>query len=185
MPDDLKITSGLLYQGVLVFALMDVVFVSLLVWRVREGTFRRLKWHLVAAAALVWWGIWMWAIGNFWESVYSYVFPAWARTWAPWIAFAAAGGVTLGLWKLTLRIRRNVVLTFCLMGGSLGVLTHLWAVYRGIVTKPPMLQGASPLGAVVIAFFEFIFYWCVILTLATVMDWAWKGVKAVSKVATR
>lgn len=171
MPPDIKITTELLYMGALGFALLDAVFVSLLVWRVKEETFRGLKWLLVVCAALVWFGIWSWAIGNFWETVYSYVFPAWAQTWVPWIALVVAGLVALGLWSLTIHIKRNVVLTFCLIGGIIGSLTHIWAVYRGIVTKPPMLQGASPLGAVVMAFFEYIFYWCVILTLATVMDW--------------
>jgi hypothetical protein len=35
-----------------------------------------------------------------------------------------------------------------------------------------MLQGASPLAAVIFAFFEYLIYWCVILTLAVVIDWA-------------
>lgn len=185
MPPDIKITTELLYQGTLVFALADAVFVSLLVWRMKEETFRRLKWPLSIVAALVWLGIWSWAIGNFWGTVYSYVFPAWARTWIPWFAFTTAGIVTLALWQLTARIRWNAILTFCLMGGLIGSLTHIWAVFRGIVTKPPILQGASPLGAVVIAFFEYIFYWCVILTLAGVMNWAWNGVKTMSMGGTR
>jgi hypothetical protein len=171
MPADFKITTDLLYRGALVFALMDAVYIPLLMRRVSEDSFRRLKWALVISAALVWWGIWSWAIGNFWETVYSYVFPAWAQTWAPWIAFVGAGVVALVLWLLTVRLNRKPVLTFCLLGGVLGSLTHIWAVYRGIVTKPPMLQGASPLGAVIIAFFEYIFYWCTILLLAKIMDW--------------
>jgi hypothetical protein len=171
MPPDIKITTGLLYKGALVFALMDAVYIPLLLWRIKEETFLRMKWSIVIAAALVWFGIWSWAIGNFWETVYSYVFPAWAQTWVPWIALVVAGLVALVLWSLTIHIKRNVILTFCLMAGIIGSLTHIWAVYRGIVTKPPMLQGASPLGAITIAFFEYIFYWCVILTLATGMDW--------------
>jgi hypothetical protein len=171
MPTDIKITTELLYKGALVFALMDAVYVPLLVWRVNEETFRRLKWLLVIAAASVWYGIWAWAIGNYWETVYSYVFPMWARTWVPWIAFVVAGAVALGLWRVTIRIKRYFIVTFCLMGGALGSLTHIWAVYRGIVTKPPMLQGASPLAAIVIAFFEFMFYWCTILAAAKIVDW--------------
>ena len=171
MPPHIKITTELLYKGALGFALMDAVFVSLLIWRVKEETFHRLKRRLVIAAALVWFGIWSWAIGNFWETVYSYVFPPWAQTWVPWIAFVAAGLVALGLWTLSLRSKANPIIIYCLFGGVLGSLTHIWAVYRGIVTMPPMLQGASPLGAVVIAFFKYIFYWCVILTIATIMDW--------------
>lgn len=178
MPTDIKITTELLYQGALVFALMDAVYIPLLVWRVSEDSFRRLKWALALSAALVWWGIWSWAIGNFWETVYRYVFPLWTQTWAPWIAFVGAGAIALVLWLLTVRLNRKLVLTFCLLGGVLGSLTHIWAVYRGIVTKPPMLQGASPLGAVVIAFFEYIFYWCTILLLAAIMDWARMKLKA-------
>ncbi|MGZ9224510.1 MAG: hypothetical protein ACXW4M_03035 [Anaerolineales bacterium] len=175
MPVDLKITTELLYKGALVFALMDAIYIPLLIWRVSEGTFRRLKWPLVIAAALVWYGIWAWAIGKFWETVYSYVFPAWAQTWVPWIAFVVAGSVALGLWMLAIRIKWNLILTFCLMGGVIGSLTHIWAVHRGIVTTPPMLQGASPLAAVVIAFFEYIFYWCTILAIAKGMDWMQRG----------
>jgi hypothetical protein len=171
VPADIKITTELLYKGALVFALMDTVYVPLLIWRVSDEVFRRLKWMLVISAALVWFGIWSWAIGNFWDTVYSYVFPAWAQTWIPWIALFSAGVVALCLWTLTIRSKRNFVLSFCLMGGVIGSLTHIWAVYRGVVTKPPMLQGASPLAAIVIAFFEYIFYWCTILVLAKIMDW--------------
>jgi hypothetical protein len=171
MSTDIKITTELLYKGALMFVLMDAVYIPLLMRLVSEDSFRRMKWMLVISAALVWWGIWSWAIGNFWETVYSYVFPPWAQTWMPWIAFFAAGAIALVLWLVTVRLNRKLVLTFCLLGGVLGSLTHIWAVYRGIVTKPPMLQGASPLGAVVIAFFEYIFYWCTILLLAKIMDW--------------
>jgi hypothetical protein len=171
MPTDFKITTALLYQGALVFALMDAIYIPLLVWRVREKTFRRMKWPLVIAAALVWWGVWLWAIGNFWETVYSYVFPTWGQAWIPVIAFFVAGVVALGLWTIAGRSRWNSVLVYCLLGGALGSLTHIWAVIRGIVTNPPMLQGASPLAAVIIAFFEYIFYWCTILAVAKIMDW--------------
>lgn len=171
MPADVKITTELLCRGMLIFALMDVIFVSLLVWRVKSGSFLRQKWTLALAAAFVWFGIWRWAIGNFWETVYAYVFPAWGQVWIPVIAFFAAGGSAVGLWMLAVRSRWNPVLVYCLLGGLLGSLTHLWAVFRGVVTKPPMLQGASPLAAIVFAFFEYIFYWCVILFLATILTW--------------
>lgn len=171
MLSDFKITTQLLYQGALVFALMDAVYISLLVWRVSGDVFHRLKWNLVVAAAVIWFGIWSWAIGNFWETVYTYVFPAWAQTWVPWIAFIAAGLFAWILWTLAIQTKAKAIPVYCLLSGILGSLTHLWAVTRGIVTKPPMLQGASPLSAMTIAFFEYIFYWCVILTLAVFADW--------------
>jgi len=171
MPADIKISTELLYKGALVFALMDAVYVSLLTWHVSDESFRRLKWPLVISAALVWYGIWAWAIGNFWVTVYSYVFPAWAQIWVPWIACVVAGISAFILWTLAIQTKLKVVPVYCFLSGALGSLTHIWAVYRGIVTKPPMLQGASPLAAVVIAFFEYIFYWCTILMLAKIMDW--------------
>ncbi len=174
MTGDIIITTGLLYKSALIFALIDAIYVPLLVWRVNVDSFRKLKWALVISAALVWWGIWSWAIGNFWETVYVYVFPAWSRTWNPWIALVAGGVGALGLWAISLRIKGKPVLAFLLLGGALGSLTHLWAVYRGVVTKPPMLQGASPLAAVIFAFFEYLLYWCAILTLAKIFDWVRK-----------
>ena len=171
MPTDINITTELLYKGALIFALMDAIYVPLLARGVSKEAFHKLKWTLVITAALVWYGIWSWAIGNYWEAVYSYVFPAWIAKWIPRIAFVAAGAAMLGLWSVAIRIRWNPVLTYCLLGGALGSLTHIWAVQRGIVTKPPMLQGASPLAAVVIAFFEYMFYWCTILIFARVIDW--------------
>jgi hypothetical protein len=174
---DFKITTELLYKSTLVFALMDTIYVPLLVWRVREESFRRLRWNLVVAAAVIWFGIWSWAIGNFWETVYSYVFPTWAQTWVPWIAFFSAGAVAFLFWTLAIHSRLKPVPVYCLLSGILGSLTHAWAVTRGIVTRPPVLQGASPLGAIVIAFFEYIFYWCVILTLAALADWVQTAIK--------
>ena len=172
MPVELKITTEILLKGALFFALVDVVYVPLLVWRVRKETFQRMRWPLAIVAAFVWYGIWAWAIGNFWETIYRYVFPAWGQTWIPLIAIIVAAAVAPGLWTLALRFKGNPVLIFCLLGGALGILTHIWAVYRGIVTLPPMLQGASPLAAVVIAFFEYMFYWCTILVIAALIDWA-------------
>jgi hypothetical protein len=170
MSTDIKITTEILYKGALLFAVIDAVFVPLLIWRIDAETFRRLKASLVIAAALVWFAIWSWAIGKYWETVYSYVFPTWTQTWVPWIALIVAGIVALGLRAFALQLKSNAVLAYCLFGGMIGSLTHIWAVHLGIVTKPPMLQGASPLAAVVIAFFEFMFYWCIILIVAKIID---------------
>ena len=76
LPEDFKITTEMLWQGALFFALIDIIFGSLLVWRIGSGLFHQVKWVLVVLAGLIWLGIWGWAIGNFWETVYRYVFPA-------------------------------------------------------------------------------------------------------------
>ena len=173
LPEDFKITTEMLWHGALLFALTDAVFVPLLVWRIGSDLFHQVKWGLVVSAGFVWFGIWSWAIGNFWETVYSYVFPTWGRYLIPPAFGLLMALVALGLWTLALWPRLNPVVGYCLFGGLWGVLTHIWAIYRGIVTKPPMLLGASPVAAVVIAFFEYMFYWCVILSLSVLVRWGW------------
>lgn len=64
------------------------------------------------------------------------------------------------------RLPGRPVVSFCLFVGAWGLLTHLWAVLRGIVDPLPMLRSPGPLAAVVIAVLEFIFYGCILLGLA-------------------
>lgn len=168
-PEDIQITTELLFQGALFFALVDVVFISVLTWRIPPDSFRRVKWVQVVVAGIIWFGIWGWAIVNFWETVYAYVFPAWGQYLIPPVFGLLMAAVARGLWVLALRFRQHPVLGYTLLGGLWGVCTHIWAVYRGIVEKPPMLQGTSPVAVVVIAFFEYMFYWCIILSLSALI----------------
>ena len=54
------------------------------------------------------------------------------------------------------------------------MITHIWAIYRGILAKPPMLQGVSPVAAAIMPIFEFIFYWCIILSVAWLLQHSWQ-----------
>lgn len=181
IPEDIQITNNILLQGALVFALMDVVFVPILVWRIKLEQFQKIKWISFIVAGIIWFGIWQWAIGNFWESVYIHVFPAWGRPWIPAAFGLFNATIGLCLWALALRTRLNPTLSYCFLGGLWGILTHIWAVYRGVVEKPPMLQGASPVAAVIIAFFEYMFYWCVILSLSALLHWGWTSLRSKAK----
>jgi hypothetical protein len=80
---------------------------------------------------------------------------------------------------LALRLPGNAVVNFCLLGGLWGMITHIWAVARGLVEKPPMLQGVNPVAAVVIAGFEFMFYWCIMLSIASLLLRGWEWLKSV------
>ena len=78
--------------------------------------------------------------------------------------------VALLIWRLSLRGSPGPpVLNFCILGGLWGMVTHIWAITRGLLEKPPMLRAASPVAAAVMPFFEFMFYWCVILTVSSVL----------------
>ena len=178
LPPDIKVTSEVLWRGTLIFALIDLGFVPLLAWRIKPTRFRQLKWALVVTAAIFWSMLWTWAFDNFWDSVYRYFFPDWARGLVPPFYGLLFAVLVLISWWGALRFSSNPVVGFCLFGGLWGMVTHVWAVYRGIVDKPPMLQGASPVAAVVIAIFELMLYWCIILSVAGLLWRSWQWAKS-------
>ncbi len=172
LPGDGKITTEILLTGALIFAVLDALLLPLLAWRIKRARFVQSRWALVTLTALFWFGVWSAVLAYFWDTVYSYVFPAWMRPVIPPVYGAAFGGLNLGFWWLAQRGRFHPVIVFCLLGGGWGMVTHTLAVQLGIVSKPPVLQGASPLAAVVIAAFEFTFYWCIITGTGTLAQLA-------------
>jgi hypothetical protein len=164
--NDLKVTSEILWRGALLFAVIDLVFVPILIKIVKPAEFFKMKWHLVIIMALFFFFLFGFIVSFiFWDSVYSYVFPSWARWIIPplyGLLFSMAG---LFFWWIGSCSPKGQVIIFCLLGGLWGVLTHILAISRGILDKPPMLIGASPVAALTIAAFEFIFYWCICLTI--------------------
>jgi hypothetical protein len=177
MTPELKVTTALLWRATLIFALIDAGFVPLLARRIKPERLRQLKWTLAATMVIFWSALWTWVFYSFWESVYHYFFPEWARWLLPPVYGLLFAAVGLVFWWLALRLPGNAVATFCLLGGLWGMITHIWAVTRGLVDKPPMLQGVDPVAAVVIAGFEFMFYWCIMLSIASLMQRGWKWSK--------
>lgn len=169
--NEIKVTTEILLKGALIFALIDIVFVTILTKLIKPEDLYRMKWKLVVFMAFFF-CILFGAIVSiiFWDSVYSYVFPKWAR----WIIPPSYGLLfaTIGLffWWLAFRLPTNAVMNFCILGGLWGITTHIWAIYHGILEKPPRLQGASQVAAIIIATFEFIFYWCVCLGLISLLE---------------
>lgn len=157
---DLKVTTEILWKGALAFALIDILMVSVLTRTVSTDIFRRLNFHLPLFMALFFsllFGIVVSMI--FWDTVYGYLFPAIARWIIPpayGILFAFVG---ILFYRLSLYLHFKPVLVFCLLGGLWGFLTHLLAIHRGVLEKPPMLRGTSPAAALTLTTFEFIFYW--------------------------
>jgi hypothetical protein len=169
--DEIKVTTAVLLKGALFFVLFDSVLITILARIVKSEDLLRLKWKLVGFMGLFFFLLFG-SIASiiFWDSVYSYVFPLWARWIMPPVYGLLFAAVGLFFWWLAFRLHGNPVITFCLLGGTWGIVTHLWAIYRGIMVKPPMLQGASPAAAVLIATFEFIFYWCVCLSIVSLSE---------------
>jgi hypothetical protein len=163
---DLKVTSEILWRGASLFAVIDLVFVSVIIKIIKPSDLFNMKWTLVIVMALFFTFLFGFITSFlFWDSVYIYVFPSWARWIIPPIYGSLFSMAGLIFWCIASRSPRSQVIIFCLLGGLWGVITHILAIHRGILDKPPMLIGASPFAALTIAAFEFIFYWCICLTI--------------------
>jgi hypothetical protein len=164
--NDIKVTTEILLKGALVFALIDIVFVGILTKFIRHGDLYKMKWKLVSIMAIFFCLLFGLIVSiMFWDSVYSYVFPSRARWIIPPVYGLLFSGAGLFFWWIASRSSRSQVIIFCLSGGLWGVITHILAIQRGILDKPPMLIGASPVAALTVAAFEFIFYWCICLSI--------------------
>lgn len=172
-PPGFKITTDLLWKGAFAFAAIDLFFVPLLAWLVKPARLVRLKWNLVIVSAIFWFALWASMLAIFWETVYQYVFPAWASHIIPLADGVLSAGITLLFWWIASHAHRFSSAIFCLLGGVWGLLSHINAVLLGIVRKPPVLQGASPYAAIGVAIFEFIFYWCAILSISALLNFVW------------
>jgi hypothetical protein len=168
MPEQ-RVTSEILWQGALIFALIDALFVTFLVRRIEPEMFLQLKSLLAITSGIFWFLMWILMSTFFWEPVYHYVFPAWARWLIPPLYGLLFALVALLFWWLSFRLPGLPVLNFCILGGLWGTVTHLWGITRGLIDKPPMLQGASPAAVLVMPIFEFMFYWSVILTVSSLL----------------
>jgi hypothetical protein len=162
----IKVTTEILLKGAFIFALIDIIFVGILTKFIKHGDLFKMKWKLVIIMAIFFCLLFGSIVSIlFWDSVYSYVFPAWARWIIPPLYGSLFSVVGLFFWWIASRITKSQVIIFCLFGGLWGVITHILAIHRGILDKPPMLIGASPVAALTIAAFEFIFYWCICLAI--------------------
>jgi hypothetical protein len=180
LPLGSKITSETLWLGTFIFAAIDAEFISILAWRINPVTFRRFKWALGITTAIFWCALWTWGLVIFWDSIYRYVFPVWAHWLIPPTFGLLYAGICLLFWWLALRLPGNAVANFWFLGGLWGMITHLFAVSIGIVNKPPVLQGAAPTAAVIFAIFEFMLYWCIILSVAVLLHHGWRKLRHVS-----
>lgn len=167
MPEEHCVTSEMLWQAAVIFGLVDAVFVAILVKRINREQFRGLRTVLAITSGVFWFLVWILMSVFFWVPVYHYVFPEWARWLIPCVYGPLFGLLALLFWNLALRIPGNPVVNFCILGGLWGMATHIWAIYRGLLEGPPMLRGADPVAIAVMPVFEFIFYWCLILTASS------------------
>jgi hypothetical protein len=161
--EGIKVTSEVLWRAAILFAMFDIVLVAYLARFIEPEHFRRMKWPVTVVTGIFWFMIWLTMVIYFWEPVYHYVFPSWSRWILPLLFGILFAFVGLLFWRLAPLLKGNPVISFCLLGGLWGMITHIVAIQRGILEKPPILQEAGPVAASIMPIFEFIFYWCIIL----------------------
>lgn len=164
-----QVTSELYWIATFVTAIIDVVFVTLLAWCIRSARFRQLKNFLAGSAIIFWAGLWTWVMTNrfIWETCYQYIFPPWARWIMPPVMAVLDGVLALLFWWLALRVPGNPVVNLMLLGGLESFPGHLRAIQVGIL-ETPLLRDVSAASALTFGFFEFVFYWSVILATAAI-----------------
>ncbi len=170
METEFQVTSQLYWIGALVTALMDIGLVTLLVWRVKPERFRKLQWPLVIVSTIFWTTLWYVVMWNAfaWETSFRHVFQPWQRWVWPPVYGVVSGGVTWLLWRLSLRLPGNPALSFLLLGGLVSFVDHFFAIRNGVM-QTPLLQDVSIASALTFGFFEFIFYWSVILAISSLL----------------
>jgi hypothetical protein len=165
----IQVTSDLYWIATFVTAVIDVVLVTLLAWYIRPERFHQLKNILAGSAILFWAGLWTWVMTSrfIWETCYRYIFPSWARWIMPPVMSLLNGVLALLFWWLALRLPGNPVVNLLLFGGLESFPGHLRAIQLGILDTP-LLKNVSVASALTFGFFEFVFYWSVILAMSTI-----------------
>jgi len=159
-----RLTSELMWRATSTTVLIDVVLLLLVARFVSAELFAKLKWHVAAAACVVYallWGVF--ASVLFWDAVYSAVFPDWSRWLLPVGYGLLFGALALAFWHVSIHAPRWQV-WFCLLGGGMSLVGHGIGIARGLL-RVPLLADASVISVLSFGVAEFIVYWCVIVGL--------------------
>jgi len=168
--EELKVTTEVLWRGAAIFAVIDLIYVLILKSKVKPDMFARSKLRLTIISGIFWFLLLAFIMsGLFWQSVYHYLFPSWSRWFIPPVYGFLFAAMSLLFWRISIALPGNPAVYWCLLGGLWGMITHIWGIYRGLLDKPPMLQGASPVATAIMPLFEFFFYYCLILTFALLL----------------
>lgn len=166
---DFQATSEMYWWSAVITALVDSVVAWMLISRITPHLFQKLRTELVLVAILFWGGLWgsVMASDFIWETCYQHVFSPAARWYWPVMAAILNGGVAWLFWWLALKISVRSVFNFLILGGLISLPEHLWAMLARDLMQTPLLKNVSMESALTFGIFEFIFYWIVVLSLAT------------------
>jgi hypothetical protein len=166
MNGDVRVTSEILWRATFIAVCIDAPLLVLVARLVSAELFGKIKWHLAAAAFIVYASLWgSYGSVYFWDAVYSHVFPAWSRWLLPVGMGVLFGALAVAFWRVSMSAARWQPAWFCLLGGLVSLVGHGIGISRGLL-RVPLLAEASAASALTFGVFEFVFYWCVIVGLA-------------------
>ncbi len=146
---------------------VDVVLAILARRFISRTYFKHLRFTLAGLAAVFFFLVWASAMAWAWEWFYSHIFPDWARYTLPLVFCVGYGLLASGMAWLCLRLPGDPAVTWIVLGGVEGLLSHLYAIYGlGAASKPPIMQDVNPAVVLIFAIFEKAFYWEVILLVS-------------------
>ena len=168
--DSLKVSSEQFWMSGIFMGIVDLVFILLLLWRIKSSRFRELRWTLVATAAVFWSLFGVVLVWVFWESYYQYFYPGWFRLGGILIFVPVLYGLfAFAFHWLAMRLPGNPLITFCLLAGIESVLEHLGGIVGLKILEVSLLQEASPASILFFSFPEYVFYWCVVIAIAALL----------------
>jgi hypothetical protein len=166
-PENLSVTSVQFVWSGIIITLIDAALILLLAWRIKPARFRALKWWLVGTAAVFWSAFGVVLVRAFWDSYYHYFYPAMFRSGGILLFVPLVYGLLALVYHwLAFRLPGNPILVFCLLAGLESLLEHAWGLYGFKILEVPMLQDTRPLAILFFAVPEYIFYWCMVISLA-------------------
>jgi hypothetical protein len=169
------LTNPLIWTCTSILVTLDVILILLARFLVSREQFRQIRWVLVIISGIFFLLVWISVLWWGWDWFYKYIFPGWARYLLPPIFGIGYSLLALGMSWLSLKLPGNSAVTWCILGGVEGLLSHIYAIYGlGAASKPPIMQGTDPMAVLIFAVFEKAFYWSLILLTCRLM---WEGVK--------
>jgi hypothetical protein len=175
MPPNAHVTTSLIWTCTGIVVVLDVILGLLARRLVKREGFSQMRWLLAMVAGVFFLLVWICVLWWGWDWFYSYIFPEWARYLLPFLLGMGYFLLALGMGWLSLKLPGNPAITWCVLGGLEGLLSHIYAIYGlGAASKPPIMQGTEPFAVLIFAVFEKTFYWSLILLISRLI---WRGYK--------
>jgi hypothetical protein len=141
--------------------------ILLILWWIAPDRFFRMQKPLIVSAGIFWGMLGIFIVQSFWDDYYRYFYPTWMHGWGI-ILFGPAIGVVLAIlfYWIARRFRSHPIQAFLILVGIEALLEHLMGIYSFKIMDTPMFRGVSLFSILAFSIPEYIFYWCLIILAA-------------------